>query len=214
MAEASQTLFKLNNEATDVINARLDLVAQGSAAVYGTGDTQLIGRIGPRIHSQYKRWMQDAGYFYSTYDDHTPLIRYDRYAYGRSNVYLRESLRLCKYLTLSWFGSLNLSGDSPNGNLFQENGFYLAIGPDDIKLNVGYDVVRQQSYITMAMHLDAKGASLTYDKMVIKNPETLGKAKEENYYDPGESKRPVEKPENEEKTEEHAEVVDIVGDNN
>lgn len=176
MGEVAQTLYKLNDPLTSPLNARLDLVGQGAAAVYGTGNTQMIARIGPRLHTQYKNWMQDAGYFLSAYDDKTPFT-FDRYAYGRSNVYLRESYRLCKYLTLSWFGSLNLSNDSWDGKMIQENGFYFAIGPDDVKLNIGYDTVRQQSFVTMAMHLDAKGSTVEYKKMIIKNPDTLGKNK-------------------------------------
>lgn len=180
MAEVAQTLYKLNDIYTSPLNARFDIVGQGSAAVYGTGDTQTIARIGPRIHSQYKSWMQDVGYFLSAYNDNTPLVGYDMYAYGRSNVYLRESYRLCKYLTLSWFGSMNLSNDSWNGKMLQENGFYVAIGPDDVKLNIGYDSVRQQSFVTMAMHLDAKGSTVEYKKMIIKNPDTLGKSKNDD----------------------------------
>lgn len=179
MADLSQTVWRFNNPYTSALNGSLDLVGQGAAAVYGTGDTQMIARIGPRIHTQYKWWMQDVGYFLSASDDHTPMITYDSYMYGRSNAYLRESFRLCKYLTLSWFGSLNLSQDSWDGKMLQENGFYFAFGPDDLKLNIGYDTVRQQSFITMAMHLDAKGTTIDYKKMVIKNPDTLGKSKDD-----------------------------------
>lgn len=174
MAEVAQTLYKFNNEFTSPINARLLMVGQGSSAVYGTGDTQMVARIGPMIHSQYKNWMQDVGYYLSAYNDNSPLL-FDKYMYGRSNTYLRESFRVCKYLTLSWFGSLNLSNDAPDGKMLQENGFYFAIGPDDVKLNVGYDTVRQQSFVTMSMHLDAKGSTVEYKKMTIKNPNTLGK---------------------------------------
>lgn len=175
MAEVAQTLYKLSDGYSSPINARFEIVGQGSSAVYGTGDTQNIVRIGPRLHTQYKNWMQDAGYFLSGYNDKTPLVGFDQYMYGRSNVYLRESFRLCKYLTASWFGSVNLSNDAPNSKMLQENGFYFAIGPDDVKLNIGYDTIRQQSFVTMAMHLDAKGSSIEYKKMVIKNPDTLGK---------------------------------------
>ena len=174
MNEVAQTLYTLNDIYSSPFNARLEMVGQGSVAVYGTGNTQMIARVGPRLHTQYKWWMQDVGYFLSGYNDNSPML-FDRYMYGRSNVYFRESARLCKYLTLSWFGSLNLSNDSWDGKMLQENGFYFAIGPDDIKLNIGYDTVRQQSFVTMAMHLDAKGTSLEYKKMVIKNPDTLGK---------------------------------------
>lgn len=178
MAEVAQTLYKFNDPYTSPINGRLELVAQGSTALYGTGNTQFVGRIGPRIHSQYKNWMQDAGYFLSAYDDKTPLKTFDPYMYGRSNVYLRESFRLCKYLTLSWFGSLNLMQDSWDGKLLQENSFFFAIGPDDVKLNIGYDTIRQQTFVTMAMHLDAKGSTVEYKKMTIKNPDTFGKTKD------------------------------------
>lgn len=178
MTEIAQNLWRFRDQNTSPINAAFDIVGQGSAAVYGTGNTQIIGRVGPRIHTQYKNWMQDVGYFLSTCDDKTPF-NFDRYAYGRSNAYMRESYRLCKYLTLSWFGSLNLSQDSWDGKMIQENGFYFALGPDDVKLNIGYDTVRQQSFVTMAVHLDAKGSTVEYKKMTIKNPDTLGKNKNE-----------------------------------
>ncbi len=177
MGEVAQTVWSYNDENRSPVNARFEIVGEGSAAVYGTGDTQMIARMGPRLHSQYYRWMQDVGYFLSGYNDNTPLLSYDRYMYGRSNVYMRESFRINKYLTMSWMGSLNLSQDSWNGNLMQENSFFFGIGPDDIRLNIGYDTVRQQSFVTMSMHLDAKGSSIEYKKMVIKNPDTLGKDK-------------------------------------
>ena len=178
MAEVAQTLFKLGDERKNPINARFEIIGQGSAALYGTGDTQTVARIGPRIHTQYKGWMQDAGYFLSGYNDKTPLVQFDKYMYGRSNVYLQENFRLCKYLTVSWLGSFNLLQDSWDGKMQQENMFFFAIGPDDIKLNIGYDTVRQQSFVSMAMHLDAKGTNIDYKKMVIKNPDTLGKNKD------------------------------------
>lgn len=204
MNEVAQTLFTLSDVYSSPINARLEMVGQGSVAVYGTGDTQMVARVGPRLHTQYKWWMQDVGYFLSGYNDNTPLLTYDRYMYGRSNVYFRESARLCKYLTLSWFGSLNLSNDSWDGNMLQENGFYFAIGPDDVKLNIGYDTVRQQSFVTMAMHLDAKGSSIEYKKMVIKNPDTL--AKKENGENP---KSSFSSNADTEEGPERAEVVEI-----
>jgi len=195
MAEVAQTIFNyekgLRHETgesllysslkkDDILSTRLEMVFQGSAALYGTGDTQTVARVGPRLHTQYKYWMQDAGYFLSGYNDDTPLQYYDAYMYGRSNAYLRESLRLNKYVTLSWFGSLNLSQDSWDGKMLQENGFYFAIGPDDVKLNIGYDTVRQQSFVTMALALDAKGSSLEYKKMTVINPNKVGKDKDGN----------------------------------
>ena len=112
--------------------------------------------------------MQDIGYFQSVYDDNSPVPVYDAYRYGKSNAYLREYFRINKYLTLSWFGSLNLSNDSPNGRMFQENAFYISVGPDDVKFNLGYDFIRENTFFNVEMMMDAKGTKVDYDKMEIR----------------------------------------------
>lgn len=174
MAELAQNLYSYRNK-EKLLRADLAWVLQGSAAIYGTGDTQFIGRTGPVLHTQYKRWMQDIGYFLSAFDDNTPVPIFDTYRYGRSNVFARESLRLNKYLTFSWVTSANLSDDSPNGKVFQENGFYLAIGPDDLKLMLGYDFIREQTIFLFTSAINMKGTSVDYKKMVIKNPDKLAR---------------------------------------
>ncbi len=172
MSEIDQTLYTYNNpEKRFMMNAGVAM--QGAAAVYGTGDTQFVGRIGPRLHTQYKYWMQDIGYFLSAYQDNTPVPRFDTYRYGHSNVYIREALRLCKYASVSWAGSFNLSDDAPNGKMVQENIFMVALGPDDFKVSLGYDFFRQTTYFTINVALDMKGTTVDYDKMVIKNPDRL-----------------------------------------
>ncbi len=179
IADIEQSLYKYENrEKLQLFD--LGLVLQGSAAVYGTGDTQFVGRIGPRIHSQYKRWMQDIGYFQAAYDDNTPLARFDTYRYGRSSVYIREALRINKYLAVGWSGNINLSNDSPNGEMFQENAFIVSLGPDDFKVNLGYDFIRQQTYFSFAIAMDMKGSSLDYKKMEIKNPDRIANSDTKN----------------------------------
>ena len=167
MAQAEQNIWQHRNEEKQTALS-FDISSQLSAALYGTGDTQVIGRIGPRMHMQYKRWMQDIGYYHSVYDDNSPIPVFDAYRYGKSNFYIREYLRLHKYLTVSWFGSINLSGDSPNGEPFQENSFYISIGPEDVKFNLGYDFIRQNTYFMVEVMMDAKGTQVDYDRMEIK----------------------------------------------
>ena len=179
MAEAAQTLFNYQDK-EKLRSLNLALVMQGSAALYGTGDTQFVGRIGPRVHSQYKHWMQDIGFFATAYQDGTPMQMYDMYRYGHANVYLREALRLNKYVTVAWSGTLTLTGDSPNGEMFQENSFILALGPDDFKVNIGYDWVRRQTYFAFVMAMDTKGSSLEFDRMEIKNPDRIAKSNQED----------------------------------
>ena len=175
MAQVDQKLFGIGNEDERKIMTG-SLVMQGSAALYGTGDTQFIGRVGPALHSQYKYWMQDLAFYMSAYQDNSPLQVYDCYRYGHSTVYIREALRLCKYLIVAWSGTFNISNDSPNGEMMQENAFILAIGPDDFKINLGYDWVRQQTYVSLVVAMNTKGSALHYDKMVIKNPDRLSQS--------------------------------------
>ena len=175
MAQGVQTLYSYNNE-EELKAFSISAVTQLSSSLYGTGDTQVVGRIGPRMHIQYKRWMQDLGYFFSAIDDNTPMPRFDTYRYGKQNLYLREYFRICRFLTISWMGSINLTNDAPNGKDFQENGFWISIGPDDFKLNLGYDFVRENLYATVAVMMDTKGANVEYKTLEIKQDK---KAKKE-----------------------------------
>ena len=179
MAELNQKLYKYVNEENRT-SFEAGLLMQGSAALYGTGDTQFIARIGPNIKMQYKNWMQNISYFLTGYDDATPMPRYDRYRYGHQSIRITEAFRLTKYLSVGWSGYITLSDDTPNGKMFQENAFLFSMGPDDFKIILGYDFVRQRTYFGFNVAFNPKGTEIEYDKMVIKNPERLGKNAEEN----------------------------------
>lgn len=166
MAQARQNLYEYINR-EDQIAFRADIISQLAASIYGTGDTQVIGRIAPTIHMQYKRWMQDVGYYISTYHDESPLARFDAYRYGKQSFYVREYFRICRWLTVCWFGNVNISNDAPNGKLLQENAFYFAFGPDDLKFNLGYDFVRETLRATFEIMMDAKGTRVEYEKFEI-----------------------------------------------
>ena len=177
MAEASQNLFNYRNiEKQKALS--FDVVGQLSAGIYGTGDTQVIGRLGPRLHTQYKRWMQDIGYFQSAYEDNSPLPIFDAYRYGKSNLYLREYFRVCRWLTLAWFTSINMSGDSPNHRDMQESSFYFSFGPDDFKFNLGYDFIRENLYLVLDVMMNAKGTRLEYQTLEIKQDKKPKKEEE------------------------------------
>lgn len=177
MMQGRQTLWnKMNEENLTCI--RFDIVGQVSSAVYGTGDTQVIARVGPMLHTQYKNWMQDVGYYQSAFQDNTPMPVFDKYRYGKSNAYLRETLKLNRWLALSWFASMTLSDDSYNNKLLQENSFYVTLGPDELRFNIGYDFVRENAYFTIVAALDPKGTEVMYDKLEIKNADNFGRKKE------------------------------------
>ncbi len=177
MAQINQDFYTYKNEDTQT-SFRLGVVGQLAASLYGTGDTQVIGRLGPIMHIQYKRWMQDIGYFQSAYEDNSPIPVYDAYRYGESNFYIREYIRINRYLTVSWFGSMNLSGDSPNDKTFQENAFFISVGPDDIKFSIGYDFIRENTRFMVEIMMDAKGTKVDYDRLEIKQDKKAKKSED------------------------------------
>ena len=59
--------------------------------------------------------------------------------------------------------------------MFQENTFYVSLGPDDVKFNVGYDFIRENTFFTVEVMMDAKGTRVDYDKLVIKQDKKVEK---------------------------------------
>lgn len=179
MAEVDQTFLKYKNKDLRAqFNAGVRL--QGSAALYGNGDTQFVARVGPYIKTQFRNWVQDITYFQTGFDDQTPIPHFDAYRYGKSSLRITEALRITKYLTVGWYGYVNFSDDAPNGKTFQENAFLVSLGPDDLKIILGYDTIRDRVYFGFNVAFDPKGTTINYDKLVIKNPERLGKHPEDN----------------------------------
>ncbi len=172
MAQVEQELFKYRDD-EKFRNFKLSALMQGSASLYGTGDTQFIGRAGIRAHSQLKYWMQDISYLLTGWDDHSPMKRFDAYRYGTSSLRVREAIKLCKFVSVAWTGIISLSDDASNHKLFQENAFLLVLGPEDIKLSFGYDFIRRRTYLTLGLSLNTTGTSLNYKTLEIKNPEKL-----------------------------------------
>lgn len=173
MAQIHQSLYKYENK-THRVRINAGVILQGSAALYGSGDTQFIAMGGPNLRFQFKNWIQDASYFLTGYHDESPMPHFDAYRYGTSSFRLVEALRLNKYITVGWQTYINISDDAPNGKHFQENAFLVSLGPDDLKVILGYDLIRERTYFGVNIAFNPKGTTIRYDKMVIKNPEKLG----------------------------------------
>jgi hypothetical protein len=122
-------------------------------------------------------------------------------------------------LSVGWSGNVNLSDDSPNGKLFQENRFVFAIGPDDLKIRLGYDFVRQTTYFGFDVAFDTKGTTIDFGRMEIKNPERLGKLQEReerkvafapsNSQSTEATKKTNSKTSSKQKVLDHAQVIEI-----
>lgn len=160
----------------DDINNRyavFELSSQVGATAYGTGDTFALLRFGPRLRTETDRWIQTMGYYYTATHGESPFY-FDQYRYGTNNIYLTEGLKVNKYLSLMWSGSLALERDAWDGKFMQENRVYVMVGPEDVKFTLGYDTVRQRTLFNCFFILGTKNADLEFKKLYLKNPEQIG----------------------------------------
>ena len=180
--------------------ANLGISVQSVASLYGTGEAYGMARFGPTLRTQFKNWQQYVAYYIGGEAGQSPMY-FDRFYYGKSSVQLGESLRLNRYLTVMYTATLALS-DTPNDKMLQENRFYVAIGPDDFKVLLGYDAYRQSTVFGIDMALGADNSEAEFKRMVLNEPEKVGKSNKKKKNKPVRVKRrpvettPVDRPEN------------------
>ncbi len=177
MTQTYKPIYKyLNDEGN--IGLNVGLVAQTSATVYTSGDTAGLVRVGPAVNTKVGPWAQALMYYQTASAGQSPFY-FDRYRYGRSNVVLIESLKVCKYLSLGYLASLAMNSDYKNDDLFQENRILVSIGPDYAKLTIGYDSIRRNTMFILSMLVGTKDSDVSFKRTVIENPDKIGKKKSE-----------------------------------
>ena len=149
---------------------------QTHAALYGNGDTMGLLRAGPYLKTQYKSWQQYIAYYQGGQAGDSPFY-FDKNFYGKSNVVIGESLRICKYLTLMYTATIVVSNDTPDDRMLQENRFYFVIGPDDIKFMIGYDAYRQNASMGISMNVGAENSEVEFKRLILNDPEAIGQKK-------------------------------------
>ena len=175
MTQTFKSLYQYKNDEGN-ISLNVGLVAQTAASVYTSGDTAGLFRIGPALNTKVGPWTQALMYYQTATAGSTPFD-FDRYRYGRSNVVLIESLKVCKYLTLGYMASLAMNSDYKNDDLFQENRILVSIGPEYARLTVGYDSMRRNTMFILSMLVGTKDSDIKFKKAVLKNPDKFGKEK-------------------------------------
>ena len=173
--QAIKNFYTYTNE-RHKFDASLGLMNQTSLALYGTGDVQGILRFGPTLFTRYKNWASRISYFMGATNGDSPVL-FDRYRYGKQAVEFTESLALCKYLSLAYSGTAVLSDDKFDGDLMQENKFYISIGPPYAKLSIGYDTKRQNSYFDFSMLVGTENNDLDFEYLEIND---MNKKKKKN----------------------------------
>lgn len=186
MTQTYKPIYKYVNEEGN-IGFSTGLIAQTVATVYTTGDTLGLFRIGPSVSTKVGPWQQAFIYYQTASAGNSPFD-FDRYRYGRSNVVLVESLKLCKYITVGYLASIAMNREVKSDDTFQENRILLSLGPDYAKVTIGYDSLRRSTMFLFSMLLGTEDSEIKFDKSVLKNPDRFGrdnskvkKPKKKNY---------------------------------
>ncbi len=171
--ELNKNIFSVSNEEQDM-RLSFGVTGQSMATVYGTGETTALARGGPFIASRVKNWRSNIGYLIGGFHGKSPF-EFDEYTYGKSSIYVNESLKLCKYLSVGYKGVISPLKDNSDGDLMTENSFYAVAGPDDIKVSFSYDTVRSNAHFDFMFLVGTDNAKIDFEKMTIKNPDKLQK---------------------------------------
>jgi len=131
---------------------------------YGTGNTYGVARIGPTLAGKVGPFDYWTGYFQGGIGGSTPF-EFDEYRYGKSNFVFRGSTKITDYVTAGYFTSLNLTKDNWEKDLVTENMLFVSVGPQDLKVKVGYDVERKRTVFGFDLMIGSESSALEFDKL-------------------------------------------------
>lgn len=191
MAEFKKTIKRYTNKDKDFLIG-LNAVSQGAATVYGSGETTAIARFGPNISSKYKKWDQSITYLISGTHGES-AFRFDRYRYGKSTVMINEKFNVNEKFAFGFRLFVTPMRDNYNDDLFTESRVYFMLGPNDAKVALSYDFVRDVAHLDFMFLLGSDNSTINFDKLSTKDID--GKQEKSDFYKS--AKRVViEKPEN------------------
>ncbi len=175
MTQTYKPIFSYSNEEGN-IGFNTGIVAQTAATAYTTGDVLGMFRIGPSLSTNIGPWRQSLIYYQTAQAGRSPFD-FDRYRYGRSNLVLLESLKVCKYLSLGYLASIAMDKDVKSDDTFQENRILVSVGPEYAKVTVGYDSIRRSTMFLFSMLLGMENSEVEFKKSTINQPDKFGREK-------------------------------------
>ncbi len=167
MAEARKKFFGYENKEQD-LSMSLGLIAQGAGTVYGTGETTAVARIGPYISTKLKFWESSLGYMITGEHGDSPFI-FDKYRYGKSSININERFSITNKFALGFRATVSPLKDNYEDKLLTESRLYAIFGPEDLKLILSYDFVRDIAHLDMMFILGTKSSRINFEKFSTEN---------------------------------------------
>ncbi|MFA6990068.1 MAG: hypothetical protein WC197_08375, partial [Candidatus Gastranaerophilaceae bacterium] len=149
--------------------ATLRTESQYDVTLYGNGVTTGVFKIGPRIDSEIGPFNFYTIYFVGGVHGESPMA-FDKYVYGKSTLIFRGEYYVNKYLSVAYLTYLNMAKDYDN-RLLAENQIFASVGPEDVKLKLGFDTIRKRSIVGVDMLVGTDRTAFEFDKLNVINPD-------------------------------------------
>ncbi len=163
-AEMYKTLLSYENKEQD-LSISLNGLAQGSATVYGSGQTSGVVRVGPFVTTKLKSWESSIGYILAGIHGDSPFV-FDKYRYGKSSIVLNEKFNITNKFALGFRATVTPSKDNYERDLLTESRLYLMFGPQDLKVALSYDFVRDVAHADFMFLVGSDSAKINFEKLI------------------------------------------------
>ena len=165
--ELSKKIFEYKNSEQD-LKIRLSLVAQGSATLYGTGDTVGVFRFGPTLASKLKKWESSISYFQAGIHGDSPFV-FDKYRYGRCSILFNEKFNFNNKFAIGYSTTISPNKDNYERDMITESRIYALLGPKDFKIALSYDFVRDIGHLDFMFILGTDSTKINFEKLTTDN---------------------------------------------
>lgn len=152
----TQPIWRKGNER---YNISLRGRGQGSARFYGSGDLQTIGRFGPALEARVDNLSFEIDYLFAAIGGESPFL-FDQFIDGSQSILFDGDYKVNKWFSVGTLLTYNLTRDS-----FVRNELRAEVGPQDFKIRLAYDTVRNQINIGFNVQF---GEPTHFDTMRVK----------------------------------------------
>jgi hypothetical protein len=152
----TEPVWRYGNELYNV-----SLRGRGQAAVrfYDTGDLNTIARFGPALQARLDNLAFEIDYLFAAIGGQSPFL-FDQFIDGSQSVIFDGDYIVNKWFSVGTVLTYNMSRDR-----FVRNEIRAELGPQDFKVRLGYDVVRNQFDIGFNV---LYGEPIKYDTLNVK----------------------------------------------
>lgn len=159
---STQPIFSVGD---DKYGAQMNLFGGVVARGYSTGDTMLMGQLGPMLNVKMNRLRLMGGYTQSAVSGKSPFV-FDQFIQGQRSALLSGDFKVSKYLTLGTNLGYNL-----NAKMLYSRAITAAIGPDDFKVLLSRDTIRGINRYGFDL---IYGSKIPFDKLILKGGPDAG----------------------------------------